>query len=62
MILFFFYIKVSCYEIKREKLLEKAKERYHKCGGKEKAAKNYEINQGFLREKARHQYRNLVKR
>ena len=54
MILFFFYIKVSCYEIKREKLLEKAKERYHKCGGKEKAAKNYEINQEFLREKARH--------
>ena len=44
---------MSCYEIRREKLLEKAKERYHKCGGKEKAAKNYEINQECLREKAR---------
>ena len=31
----------------RQELLQKAKDRYHNCGGKEKSAKYYLENRGF---------------
>ena len=37
-------------------------DKYHKKGGKEKAAKYYDANQEFLREDARNNYRNLSKK
>ena len=56
MVLFFIHIKMSYYQLNREKWLEKAKNRYHNGGGKEKAD---EDNQEVLREKSTNQYRNL---
>ena len=47
---------MSYYQLNREKWLEKAKNRYHNGGGKEKAD---EDNQEVLREKSTNQYRNL---
>ena len=35
---FFIHIKMSYYWFNAQELLEKAKDRYHNCGGKEKAA------------------------
>ena len=32
---------MSCYQFNRQELLQKAKDRYHDFGGKEKAAKYY---------------------
>ena len=40
-------------------MLQKAEEKYHNCGGKEKAAKYYQANKDILKEKARNKYRNL---
>ena len=37
--LFFVHIKTSYYGFNKEELLQKAKDRYYNCGGKEKAAK-----------------------
>ena len=37
--LFFVQIKTSYYGFNKEELLQKAKDRYYNCGGKEKAAK-----------------------
>ena len=42
--LFFVQIKISCYFSTRQELLPKAKDRYHNCGGKEKAAQCYIAN------------------
>ena len=40
-------------------MLQKAEEKYHNCGGKERAAKYYQTNRVVLKEKARNKYRNL---
>ena len=44
-------MKMSQYYLNRDKLLQKAKDRYRNSDGKEKAAKYYEDNQEILREK-----------
>ena len=40
-------------------MLQKAEEKYHNCGGKEKSAKYYIANKDVLKEKARNKYKNL---
>ena len=42
---------MSQYYLNRDKMLQKAKDRYCNSGGKEKAAKYYEDNQEVLRGK-----------
>ena len=49
---------MSYYWYNRQELLQKAKDRYHDCDGKEKAAKYYLENRGVLKEKANNKYRN----
>ena len=44
--LFFVHIKRSYYLFNRKELLQKAKDRYHNSGGKEKAAEYYLKNRG----------------
>ena len=39
--------------------MQKAKDRYHNCGGKEKSAKYYIENKEILKEKAKNKYRYL---
>ena len=56
--LFFVQIKMNYYQLNRDTLLEKAKNRYHNGSGKEKTARYYEDNQEVLIEKPRNQYRN----
>ena len=46
-------------QLNRDKFSEKAKDRNHSGGAKEKAAKYYVNNEEVLRGKARNQYRNL---
>ena len=41
---FFVHIKMSYCWFNRQELLKKAKDRYHNCGAKEKAAKYYTDN------------------
>ena len=48
---------MSYYQLNRDKLLEKVKDRYHNGDGKEKAAKYYKNNQNILKEKTKNQYR-----
>ena len=51
---------MSYYWFNRQELLQKAKNKYHNCGGKEKAAEYYLENRVFfLKEQVKHQYRNL---
>ena len=40
-------------------MLQKAEEKYHNCGGKEKAAEYYQTNKDVLKEKAINKYRNV---
>lgn len=54
-----FFIKMSDYQFNRDINLREAKDRYHKSGGKEKAAKYYKDKQEFLRENAKNNYRDL---
>ena len=37
----------------------KAEEKYHNCGGKEKAAEYYQANKDVIKEKANNKYKNL---
>ena len=39
---------MSYYWFNRQELLQKAKDRYHDCGGKEKSAEYYLENRGVL--------------
>ena len=39
--------------------MQKAKDRYHNCGGKEKAAEYYITNKDVLKENAKNKYRKL---
>ena len=47
------------YWFNRQELLEKAKDRYHDGGGKEKTVENYIANKDLQKEKANSKYRNL---
>ena len=58
--LFFVHIKMSYYFFNRPELLQKAKYRYHNCGGKNKAAEHYIANKEVLKENAKNKYRNLL--
>ena len=49
---------MNYYWFNRE-VLQKAEEKYHNCGGKEKAAEYYIASKDVLKEKARNKYRNL---
>ena len=49
---------MSYYWFNREEVLQKAGEKYHNYGGKEKAAK-YQTTKDVLKEKAKNKYRNL---
>ena len=61
--IYFFYIfvhiKISYYWYNRQELLQKAKEKYHDCCGKEKAAEYYLQNKDVIKEKANNKYKNL---
>ena len=50
---------MSYYQLNREKLLQKAKDRYHNGGGKEKAAEYYADNKEVLRENVKNKCRSL---
>ena len=43
----------------RQELLKKAKDRYHNCGGKEKAVEYHIDNKVVLKENGRNKYRNM---
>ena len=47
------------YLFNKQKLLQKATDRYHNGGGKEKAAEYYFENKEFLRKNAKNKCRNL---
>ena len=47
------------YWFNRQELLEKAKDRYHDRGGKEKTVEYYIANKDLQKEKANSKYRNL---
>ena len=49
---------MSYYWFNKQELLQKAKNRYHNCGNKEKAAEYYIENKFVLKEKA-NKYSNL---
>ena len=53
------HIKMKCYQLNKDKLSEKAKDRYHHGGGKEKAAEYYLNNREVLKENARTKSRSL---
>ena len=42
---------MSYYWFNRQELLQKAKEKYHNCGGKEKAAEYYLGNKNVIKKK-----------
>ena len=44
---------MSHYWFNREKVLQKAKQKYDNCGGKEKAAEYYRPNKDFLNKKCK---------
>ena len=50
---------MSYYYFNRKNLLQKAKDKYHNFGGKEKAAKYYIRNKEVLKENAINKNRNL---
>ena len=50
---------MSHYWFNREKVLQKAKQKYDNCGGKEKAAEYYRPNKDFLNKNAKNRYRDL---
>ena len=50
---------MSYYWYNRQKLSQKAKEKYHNCGGKEKATEYYLQNKDVIKEKANNKYKNL---
>ena len=42
---------MSYYQFNRQKVLQKAKDTYHNCGRKEKAAEHYIPNKAFFKKK-----------
>ena len=47
------------YWFNRQELLQKAKDKYHNCGDKEKAAEYYLKNKDVIKEKTNDKYRSL---
>ena len=52
---------MSYYWFNRQELLQKAKEKYHNCGGKKRAAEYYIENKDVVKENANNKYNNLSK-
>ena len=52
---------MSYYLFNWQELLQKAKERYHNVGGKEKAAEYYIENKEVWKETVKNKYRNFLK-
>ena len=50
---------MSYYLFHKQKLLQKVKNRYHNCGGKENDAEYYIEIKDALKENAKNRYRNL---
>ena len=50
---------MSYYWFNREEVMQKAKEKYNNCGGKEKPAEYYRTNKDVLKKKAKNRYRDL---
>ena len=50
---------MSYYSFNRQELLQKAKGKYHNCGGKEEAAEYYLQNKDLIKEKANSKYKIL---
>ena len=50
---------MSYYWLNKKEILQKAKEKYANCGGKDKAAEYYQVNKDVLKEKARNKYKNM---
>ena len=48
------HIKVNCYWYNKQELLQKAKEKYHNCGGNGKAAEYYLANKKRYKRKRKH--------
>ena len=59
MICFFCSYKNELLFFNRQELFQKAKYKYHNCGGKEKAAKYCLENKDAIKEKANNKYKNL---
>ena len=55
----FIHVKINYNWFNRQALLQKADDRYHNCGGEEKAAEDDFENKELLKEKANNKYRNL---
>ena len=53
---------MSYYCFNRQELLQKAKYKYHNCGGKEKAAECYLANKDIIKEKANNKEQEETKR
>ena len=53
------YYNMSYYWFNRKDLLKKAREKYHKEGGKERASEYYQRNKEAIKKKARSKYKNL---
>ena len=52
----FFIIKMSYYKKNKEVLLEKANDKYHNLGGKERAKQYYQANKEEIKKKERLKY------
>ena len=52
---------MSYYWFNREKILKNVWDKYHKKGGKERAAKHYLENREILKDDAKNRYRSLTK-
>ena len=50
---------MSYYWFNRQELLQKAKDKCHNCGGKEKAVDYYVANKDAIKTKENHKYKNL---
>ena len=51
---------MSYYWFNRQELLQKAKDKYHNCGRKEKAAECYCKNKDVIKQKANNKYQESV--
>ena len=59
MIYFFVHLKMNYYFFNKQQLFQKAKDRFHSCDVKEKAAEYDIANKEVLKENAKIKYRNL---
>ena len=59
MIYFFVHLKMNYYFFNKQQLFQKAKDRFHSCDGKKKAAEYDIANKEVLKENAKIKYRNL---